>query len=251
MVPRWVRGRESAEIVEPARHQIAMLGLGDSVGTPNGRHRRRKRWSSTASRKWKRRRPRARAHRRLQRAVHHLRPDATRTASDGPSRAAQLGAVAVLVRSIGPAGLRLPHTGGLPTRRTRRRFPPRRSPAKMPTGCSAWPTAASASSCGCRWKPTSRPMSPSANVVGETARPREAGRVRRHRRPSRQLGRRRRRERRWRRHRRDVGSAAADEDARTAAAPDRPRGAVDQRRERRARRPRVSRRAHRANCRGT
>ncbi len=36
MVPRWVRGRESAEIVEPAHHQIAMLGLGDSVGTPNG-----------------------------------------------------------------------------------------------------------------------------------------------------------------------------------------------------------------------
>jgi len=35
MVPRWVRGHESAEIVEPAHHQIAMLGLGDSVGTPD------------------------------------------------------------------------------------------------------------------------------------------------------------------------------------------------------------------------
>ena len=33
MVPRGVRGNESAEIVEPARHQLAMLGLGDSVGT--------------------------------------------------------------------------------------------------------------------------------------------------------------------------------------------------------------------------
>src|SRR5678810_564956 len=34
MVPKWVRGAESAEIVEPARHAIVMLGLGDSVGTP-------------------------------------------------------------------------------------------------------------------------------------------------------------------------------------------------------------------------
>src|SRR6478672_362647 len=35
MVPKWVRGAESAEIVEPVRHQIGMLGLGDSVGTPS------------------------------------------------------------------------------------------------------------------------------------------------------------------------------------------------------------------------
>src|SRR5579884_2609211 len=34
MVPKWVRGAESADIVAPAPHAIAMLGLGDSVGTP-------------------------------------------------------------------------------------------------------------------------------------------------------------------------------------------------------------------------
>src|SRR5207249_5165225 len=32
-VPKWVRGVESAEIVEPARHAMVLLGLGDSVGT--------------------------------------------------------------------------------------------------------------------------------------------------------------------------------------------------------------------------
>src|SRR5438552_1692284 len=34
MVPKWVRGSEGAEIVEPVRHPMAMLGLGNSVGTP-------------------------------------------------------------------------------------------------------------------------------------------------------------------------------------------------------------------------
>src|SRR5262245_65208756 len=34
MVPKWVRGAESAEIVEPAHHSVVMLGLGNSVGTP-------------------------------------------------------------------------------------------------------------------------------------------------------------------------------------------------------------------------
>ncbi len=33
--------------------------------------------------------------------------------SVGPSRAASLGAVAMLVRSVGPPGLRTPHTGAL------------------------------------------------------------------------------------------------------------------------------------------
>ena len=39
--------------------------------------------------------------------------DTVRFRAAGPSRAATLGAVAMLVRAVGPAGLRTPHTGAL------------------------------------------------------------------------------------------------------------------------------------------
>lgn len=112
MVPRWIRGRESAEIVEPAHHQIVMLGLGDSVATPPAGIE-----AEVVV---------VRSFQELDAAGSRVRGkivvfnapfttyDETRPyRSDGPSRAARLGAVATLVRSIGPAGLRLAHTGGL------------------------------------------------------------------------------------------------------------------------------------------
>src|SRR5579871_830015 len=33
-VPHWVRGREEAEMLKPARHSLTMLGLGGSIATP-------------------------------------------------------------------------------------------------------------------------------------------------------------------------------------------------------------------------
>src|SRR5689334_16425097 len=36
MVPKWVRGAESLDLVTPVRQRLVMLGLGSSVGTPAG-----------------------------------------------------------------------------------------------------------------------------------------------------------------------------------------------------------------------
>ncbi|MEQ1730569.1 MAG: M28 family peptidase, partial [Vicinamibacterales bacterium] len=112
MVPHWVRGRESLAIVEPAPHDVVMLGLGDSVGTPQGGVqaeaivvRSFDELDAAASR------VRGRI---VVFNVPYTTYDATRPyRSDGPSKAAQHGAVAALVRAVGPAGLRLPHTGAL------------------------------------------------------------------------------------------------------------------------------------------
>jgi carboxypeptidase Q len=112
MVPRWVRGRERAEIVEPARHAIAMLGLGDSVGTPPD--------GITADvlvvRGFSELEEKA-AHARNRIVVLNVAfttyDESVSVRVSAAARAARHGAVAVLVRSIGPAGQRQAHTGML------------------------------------------------------------------------------------------------------------------------------------------
>jgi carboxypeptidase Q len=112
MVPKWVRGSESADIVEPARHAIVMLGLGDSVGTPPDGvqadvlivHSFEELDARGAQARGK--------------IVFYNVPytnygETVRFRSTGASRAARYGAVAMLVRSVGPGGLRTPHTGAL------------------------------------------------------------------------------------------------------------------------------------------
>jgi carboxypeptidase Q len=109
-VPRWVRGNESAEIVEPAKHQIAMLGLGGSIATPRDGVQA----EAILIHSFEELEARAAAIRG--RIVVFNVPFTTygetvRFRSGGASRAARHGAVAMFIRSVGPAGLRLPHTG--------------------------------------------------------------------------------------------------------------------------------------------
>ena len=112
MVPHWVRGRESAEIVGPPRRPLTILGLGGSVGTPSeGIEAEVIVVSSFAD-------LRARSGEVRGRIVLFNVPFTTygetvTYRTGGARAAAQLGAVAALVRSIGPTGLRTPHTGSL------------------------------------------------------------------------------------------------------------------------------------------
>jgi hypothetical protein len=112
-VPHWVRGSESAALVEPVVHPLHMLGLGGSVATP-------KRGVTAdvvpvSSFEELDRKGRAAIEGKI--VLFNVpfegynRSVVYRTT--GPSRAARLGAVAALVRSITPVSLQSPHTGAL------------------------------------------------------------------------------------------------------------------------------------------
>jgi carboxypeptidase Q len=112
MVPRWIRGSESAEIIEPARHPMVILGLGDSVATPADGVQAEVLTVRTFE-ELDTRSAQARGKIVFFNAPFTNYGETVRFRSAGPSRAARLGAVGVLVRSIGPDGLRTPHTGAL------------------------------------------------------------------------------------------------------------------------------------------
>src|SRR5204863_4426896 len=109
-----VRGAESAEIVEPARHAMVMLGLGDSVGTGPGAEGVQAEVVVVRSfEELETRADRARGRIVLFNVPFTSYGETVRYRAQGPSRAARHGAVAVLVRAVGPPGLRTPHTGAL------------------------------------------------------------------------------------------------------------------------------------------
>ena len=111
-VPHWVRGHESAEMTAPRLQRLAMLGLGNSVGTPaEGLEAEVLVVRSFAELD-------AAGDRARGRIVFFNVPftrygETVSYRAEGPSRAAAYGAVAALVRSVGPPGLRTPHTGAL------------------------------------------------------------------------------------------------------------------------------------------
>ena len=112
MVPHWVRGEESLEIITPVPGKLTMLGLGNSVGTPAG--------GIAAQAVVVRNFDELDALGEGVRGkivvynVPFTNYGATgRYRSSGASRAALHGAVAAIVRSITPVSLQTPHTGAM------------------------------------------------------------------------------------------------------------------------------------------
>jgi carboxypeptidase Q len=112
MVPHWVRGRESLELLTPVRTPLVMLGLGNSVGTPPSGIEA----DVVVVRSWGELESRAadvKGRIVLFNVPYTNYGETVQYRGNGPSRAAKAGAVAMLLRSVGPTGLRTPHTGAL------------------------------------------------------------------------------------------------------------------------------------------
>jgi carboxypeptidase Q len=112
MVPRWVRGRESAELVEPRRAPLPMLGLGGSVGTPRGGITAEVLVVSSFE-ELERRASEARGKIVLFDMPFTSYGATVQYRSRGPSAAGRAGAVAMLLRSVASNSIRSPHTGAL------------------------------------------------------------------------------------------------------------------------------------------
>jgi hypothetical protein len=110
-VPHWIRGRESATMLEPVNKPLTMIGLGMSVGTP----REGIAGSVVAVSSFDE--LNALGHAGVQGKIVLLNPawegygQTVVYRTTGPSAAAKLGAKAVLVRSMTGSSLQTPHTG--------------------------------------------------------------------------------------------------------------------------------------------
>ena len=112
MVPRWVRGNESLEITNPPHHVVPMLGLGGSVATPAAGVEADVMVVANGD-ELTRRAADAKGKIVLFNVPYTNYGETVAYRSGGASMAARVGAVASLVRSVGPAGLRTPHTGNM------------------------------------------------------------------------------------------------------------------------------------------
>jgi carboxypeptidase Q len=112
MVPHWVRGAESAEMTQPVAQRLVMLGLGMSVGTPpQGIEAETLIVRSLDD--LDRQGQAARGRIVVFNVPFTNYGETVRYRTGGASKAASYGAVAMLLRSVGPPGFQTPHTGTL------------------------------------------------------------------------------------------------------------------------------------------
>jgi carboxypeptidase Q len=112
-VPHWVRGNESAGLVEPVGKPLTILGLGGSVATPKKGITAEVVTVASFDELEKKGRAGIQGKIVLFNVVYQGYGRTVVYRHTGASRAARLGAVATLVRSITPVSLQSPHTGAL------------------------------------------------------------------------------------------------------------------------------------------
>jgi len=122
MVPVWLRGAESAQLVSPRAQNLPMLGLGGSIATPPGGITADVMVVGSFSDLT------AKAAQAAGKIVLFDVPftnygETVQYRSRGAVAAAKVGAVAALVRSVTPYSQRTPHTGALSYDSTVRRIP--------------------------------------------------------------------------------------------------------------------------------
>jgi len=112
MVPHWLRGAESAEMLQPRRVALPMLGLGNSIGTrPAGLTAEVLVVTNFAE--LQRRAKDAAGKIVLINQPFETYGRTVRIRRDGAVEAAKAGAVASLIRSVTPVSLKTPHTGAM------------------------------------------------------------------------------------------------------------------------------------------
>jgi hypothetical protein len=110
-VPHWVRNSESARLLAPLDKPLHMLGLGMSIGTPPGGITAYAVAVSSFDELAKLGREKVEGKIVVYNYVFTNYGSGRNYRSSGASRAAALGAVAVLVRSATPLAMQIPHTG--------------------------------------------------------------------------------------------------------------------------------------------
>src|SRR5262249_10691029 len=110
-VPHWVRGAESARLLAPMEKPLHMLGLGGSIATPPGGITADIVAVSSFDELDKLGRGRVQGKIVLYNQEFRGYGATVLYRGNGASRAAALGAVAALVRSVTPLAMQTPHTG--------------------------------------------------------------------------------------------------------------------------------------------
>ncbi len=111
-VPHWVRGDESLGLISPRPRELPMLGLGGSIATPPGGIRAEVLVVESFT-ELEQRAEEARGRIVLFDVPFTVYRETVRYRLDGAVAAARAGAVASLLRSVGPYSMQTPHTGSM------------------------------------------------------------------------------------------------------------------------------------------